>query len=157
MARRRPPAVHGLAVVDKPAGVTSHDIVARLRRRFGERRIGHAGTLDPSATSARLATSAGKSKVASEFQMAVRCAATQPDNRSPSGISALSSSSKSGLSAYRHLIARSFSVTEYNAIAENPVSFASCFETIPPRSSVEMPLGDGLMDLRSVSALSGNR
>jgi tRNA pseudouridine55 synthase len=50
MARRRPPQVHGLAIVDKPAGVTSHDVVGMLRRRFGERRIGHAGTLDPSAT-----------------------------------------------------------------------------------------------------------
>ncbi len=50
MARRRPPTVHGLAVVDKPAGVTSHDVVNQLRRRFGERRIGHAGTLDPDAT-----------------------------------------------------------------------------------------------------------
>lgn len=50
MARRRPPVVHGLAVVDKPAGVTSHDVVAELRRHFGERRVGHAGTLDPDAT-----------------------------------------------------------------------------------------------------------
>jgi tRNA pseudouridine55 synthase len=50
MAKRRPPTVHGLAVVDKPAGVTSHDVVGQLRRRFGERRIGHAGTLDPGAT-----------------------------------------------------------------------------------------------------------
>lgn len=50
MARRRPPVVHGLAVVDKPAGVTSHDVVAQLRRRLGERRVGHAGTLDPGAT-----------------------------------------------------------------------------------------------------------
>ncbi len=50
MVRRRPPTVHGLAVVDKPAGVTSHDVVNQLRRRFGERRIGHAGTLDPGAT-----------------------------------------------------------------------------------------------------------
>jgi tRNA pseudouridine55 synthase len=39
-----------LAIVDKPAGVTSHDVVGMLRRRFGERRIGHAGTLDPGAT-----------------------------------------------------------------------------------------------------------
>ena len=46
----RPPTVHGLAVVDKPAGVTSHDVVGMLRRRFGERRVGHAGTLDPDAT-----------------------------------------------------------------------------------------------------------
>jgi tRNA pseudouridine55 synthase len=50
MAKRRPPTVHGLAVVDKPSGVTSHDVVGVLRRRFGERRVGHAGTLDPSAT-----------------------------------------------------------------------------------------------------------
>lgn len=50
MARRRPATVHGLVLVDKPAGVTSHDVVAMLRRRFGERRIGHAGTLDPGAT-----------------------------------------------------------------------------------------------------------
>ncbi|MET0145763.1 MAG: tRNA pseudouridine(55) synthase TruB [Ilumatobacteraceae bacterium] len=50
MAKRRPPTVSGLTVVDKPAGVTSHDVVGMLRRRFSERRIGHAGTLDPSAT-----------------------------------------------------------------------------------------------------------
>jgi tRNA pseudouridine55 synthase len=39
-----------LVVVDKPAGMTSHDVVARLRRLLGTRRIGHAGTLDPAAT-----------------------------------------------------------------------------------------------------------
>jgi tRNA pseudouridine55 synthase len=50
MARRKPPTIHGLAVVDKPAGVTSHDVVGMLRRRFGERQVGHAGTLDPDAT-----------------------------------------------------------------------------------------------------------
>lgn len=50
MARRKPPTTHGLAVVDKPAGVTSHDVVGMLRRRFDERQVGHAGTLDPDAT-----------------------------------------------------------------------------------------------------------
>ena len=50
MARRRPATTHGTVIVDKPPGPTSHDVVAMLRRRFGERRIGHAGTLDPSAT-----------------------------------------------------------------------------------------------------------
>ncbi len=50
MARRKPPTTHGIAVVDKPAGVTSHDVVAMLRKRFGERQVGHGGTLDPSAT-----------------------------------------------------------------------------------------------------------
>ncbi len=42
--------VDGLLVVDKPAGMTSHDVVARCRRVFGQRRVGHAGTLDPDAT-----------------------------------------------------------------------------------------------------------
>jgi tRNA pseudouridine55 synthase len=50
MARRKPPTTHGLAVVDKPAGVTSHDVVGMLRKRFDERQVGHAGTLDPDAT-----------------------------------------------------------------------------------------------------------
>jgi tRNA pseudouridine55 synthase len=50
MAKRRPPTVHGLAIIDKPAGVTSHDVVNQLRKILGERRIGHAGTLDPEAT-----------------------------------------------------------------------------------------------------------
>lgn len=40
----------GLVIVDKPAGWTSHDVVARLRRLAGTRRVGHAGTLDPMAT-----------------------------------------------------------------------------------------------------------
>jgi tRNA pseudouridine55 synthase len=43
-----PPA--GLVVVDKPAGMTSHDVVARVRRLAGTRKVGHAGTLDPMAT-----------------------------------------------------------------------------------------------------------
>ena len=50
MARRRPPTVHGMTVIDKPAGMTSHDVVNQLRRHFAEKRIGHAGTLDPGAT-----------------------------------------------------------------------------------------------------------
>jgi tRNA pseudouridine55 synthase len=40
----------GLLLIDKPVGLTSHDVVARLRKLFDERRIGHAGTLDPMAT-----------------------------------------------------------------------------------------------------------
>ena len=40
----------GLLLVDKPAGITSHDVVAIARRALGLRRIGHAGTLDPFAT-----------------------------------------------------------------------------------------------------------
>ncbi|MEY3704886.1 MAG: tRNA pseudouridine synthase, partial [Actinomycetota bacterium] len=42
--------IDGFLVIDKPAGVTSHDVVAQVRRRFGTRQVGHAGTLDPMAT-----------------------------------------------------------------------------------------------------------
>lgn len=57
MRRRRPrhcrtrmPSIDGLVLVDKPAGVTSHDVVAIARRALSVRRIGHGGTLDPFAT-----------------------------------------------------------------------------------------------------------
>ena len=40
----------GVLIIDKPAGMTSHDVVARVRRIIGERRVGHTGTLDPFAT-----------------------------------------------------------------------------------------------------------
>ncbi|ACZ22258.1 tRNA pseudouridine synthase B [Sanguibacter keddieii DSM 10542] len=47
---RRPTAPDGLVLVDKPAGWTSHDVVARTRGLAGTRKVGHAGTLDPMAT-----------------------------------------------------------------------------------------------------------
>lgn len=44
------PEGSGIVVVDKPPGLTSHDVVARARRTLGTRKVGHAGTLDPMAT-----------------------------------------------------------------------------------------------------------
>ncbi|HJV09181.1 MAG TPA: hypothetical protein VJ653_05850, partial [Acidimicrobiales bacterium] len=43
-------SIDGVAVVDKPAGCTSHDVVGRCRRIFGQKKVGHGGTLDPDAT-----------------------------------------------------------------------------------------------------------
>ena len=45
-----PLSTHGLLVIDKPAGWSSHDVVAKLRKILGVRKVGHAGTLDPDAT-----------------------------------------------------------------------------------------------------------
>ena len=42
--------MNGALIIDKPAGLTSHDVVARVRKIIGERRVGHTGTLDPFAT-----------------------------------------------------------------------------------------------------------
>jgi tRNA pseudouridine55 synthase len=47
---RQAPGPGGLVIVDKPAGMTSHDVVARVRRLAHTRRVGHGGTLDPMAT-----------------------------------------------------------------------------------------------------------
>lgn len=49
-AKRGASGLSGVLLVDKPSGMTSHDVVARVRRATGERRVGHAGTLDPMAT-----------------------------------------------------------------------------------------------------------
>lgn len=43
-------SMHGFVVIDKPSGITSHDVVANLRKTLGTKRVGHAGTLDPMAT-----------------------------------------------------------------------------------------------------------
>lgn len=50
MTGRSGPGPDGVAVVDKPAGWTSHDVVAKARGLLGTRKVGHAGTLDPDAT-----------------------------------------------------------------------------------------------------------
>src|SRR5689334_479328 len=44
------PIMNGTFIIDKPAGMTSHDVVVRVRRIIGQRRVGHTGTLDPFAT-----------------------------------------------------------------------------------------------------------
>lgn len=59
----------GVLNIDKPPGVTSHDIVTQVRRTLGERRIGHAGTLDPLATGV-LIVCVGPAVRLSEFLMA---------------------------------------------------------------------------------------
>ena len=43
-------SAQGFLLIDKAGGMTSHDVVAKMRKRFGTKRVGHAGTLDPMAT-----------------------------------------------------------------------------------------------------------
>lgn len=59
----------GVLIVDKPAGMTSHDVVGRVRRLFHTRQVGHTGTLDPLATGV-LPVLVGRAVKASEFVMA---------------------------------------------------------------------------------------
>ena len=50
MSSKTNEAPEGILLVDKPQGITSHDVVSKLRRIFHIKKIGHAGTLDPMAT-----------------------------------------------------------------------------------------------------------
>jgi tRNA pseudouridine55 synthase len=67
----RPGGASGILNIDKPAGMTSHDVVLHVRRLTGQRRVGHAGTLDPMATGVLLLCLGGATRVA-EYLMAGR-------------------------------------------------------------------------------------
>ena len=74
----------GLVIVDKPSGMTSHDVVARVRRLAGTRRVGHAGTLDPMATGVLVVCVGEATKLAPWLT-----AASRPDGIIPAGPLAL--------------------------------------------------------------------
>jgi tRNA pseudouridine55 synthase len=60
------PLLDGLLIIDKPAGLTSHDVVARVRRHLKQKRVGHTGTLDPFATGV-LVTLVGRATRLAQF------------------------------------------------------------------------------------------
>ena len=62
------PAKSGILVIDKPKGRTSHDVVQAIRRASGERRVGHAGTLDPMATGVLVLCIGSATRVVDEIQ-----------------------------------------------------------------------------------------
>jgi tRNA pseudouridine55 synthase len=65
------PEISGVLIIDKPAGFTSHDVVARVRRILGIRQVGHFGTLDPFATGV-LPVSVGKATRFAQFYLKSR-------------------------------------------------------------------------------------
>lgn len=65
------PEMSGVLIIDKPAGFTSHDVVARVRRTLGARQVGHFGTLDPFATGV-LPLSVGKATRFAQFYLKSR-------------------------------------------------------------------------------------
>lgn len=67
MRPKGPAKRHGLLLVDKPQGLTSHDVVGRLRRVVGQRQIGHTGTLDPMATGLMAVLLGSATKLSSRF------------------------------------------------------------------------------------------
>jgi tRNA pseudouridine55 synthase len=70
MSLQAPKEIEGVLLVDKPKGLTSHDVVYRLRRKLQIKKIGHAGTLDPMATGV-LVMLIGKATRISQYLMSV--------------------------------------------------------------------------------------
>lgn len=70
MSATAPSQLEGILLVDKPAGITSHDVVDRLRRKLQMKKIGHAGTLDPNATGL-LIMLIGKATKVSQYLMSL--------------------------------------------------------------------------------------
>jgi len=66
--RRNDRDVSGVLVLDKPPGITSHDLVRRARRAFGTSRVGHAGTLDPLASGVMVLLLGNATRVAEYVQ-----------------------------------------------------------------------------------------
>jgi tRNA pseudouridine55 synthase len=57
----------GIVVIDKPSGITSHDVVDRVRRKFNIKKVGHAGTLDPMATGVLVMLLGKATKLSNKF------------------------------------------------------------------------------------------
>ncbi len=60
--------MEGIVVIDKPSGITSHDVVSKVRQRFHMQRVGHAGTLDPLATGVLVMLLGRSTKLFKEFE-----------------------------------------------------------------------------------------
>jgi tRNA pseudouridine55 synthase len=130
--------VNGLLLVDKPAGPTSHDVVARLRRSSRERTIGHTGTLDPRATGLLPLLFGGATRLASlllggdkTYEAVIRlglATSTDDDDGQPIGEPAAV-------------------VPDDAAIRDALDVFRGTFEQVPPRHSAKRVGGERAYDL----------
>jgi tRNA pseudouridine55 synthase len=136
----------GILIVDKPAGLTSHDVVARVRRTLGEKRVGHTGTLDPFATGVLVVLVGRATRLAQflsgaekEYEGVIRFGfATDTGDATgtarPETRAALSS--------------REFAESwDESKIEDALSSFRGSFEQIPPMYSAKKVLGKKLYEL----------
>ena len=91
--RQPGPQAEGVLLVDKPAGPTSHDVVARVRRTLGQRRVGHTGTLDPFASGLLVICVGGATRLAEyltgldkEYRATVRLGQSTATHDSEAGV-----------------------------------------------------------------------
>jgi len=127
----------GILLIDKPAGITSHDVVGRVRRLYGTRQVGHTGTLDPMATGL-LVVLVGRAVKASEY-------ATEHDKGYVAGL-------KLGLTTDTEdvtgqILTRTDILPNASAVREATEGFRGEILQIPPMYSALKREGEKLCDL----------
>ena len=129
--------VSGVLLFDKPAGVTSHDIIYRVRRLYGTKKVGHTGTLDPMATGL-LVVLVGRAAKAAEYltadsktYIAEMTLGITTDTEDSSGA----------------VLTRSGDIPGEEEVSEAAASFAGRIKQIPPMYSAIKKNGRKLVDL----------
>ncbi len=127
----------GVLLIDKPAGITSHDVVGRVRRLYGTREVGHTGTLDPMATGL-LVVLVGRAVKASDMLVSDR-------KRYRAGLRlGLTTDTEDTAGA---ILTRSENLPDRVAVEEVCASFVGKSDQIPPMSSALKVGGKKLVDL----------
>ena len=127
----------GILLIDKPAGITSHDVVGKVRRLYGTRQVGHTGTLDPMATGL-LVVLVGRAVKASEY-------ATEHDKSYVAGL-------KLGLTTDTEdvtgkVLTRADALPDASAVREAADGFQGEILQVPPMYSALKREGEKLCDL----------
>ncbi len=127
----------GVLIVNKPAGMTSHDVVGKVRRLYGLRRVGHTGTLDPMATGV-LVVLVGRAAKAAEYLMS--------DRKSYTATLRLGLATDSG-DITGTVLSRSETIPDFTVLQAVLDNFRGEIEQIPPMYSALKVGGRKLVDL----------
>ncbi len=138
MAKTFSKKINGVVFVNKPGGITSHDVVDIVRRKLGTQRVGHAGTLDPMAEGLLIVLVGTYTKLFSKFA---------DFDKEYTGILKLGETTATG-DAQGDIIKRSeYASVEPRAIREAFASFIGAIEQVPPMVSALRVKGKRLYNL----------
>lgn len=118
--------MNGIIIVDKPNGITSHDVVLFLRRRFGIKKVGHAGTLDPMATGVLVLLLGEATKLSNSFIS---------DDKEYEGVLRLGIKTRTCDAEGEVLSTRDISGINDRTIRDTAASFIGTIDQVPPMFS----------------------
>ena len=129
---------NGIVIVDKPNGLTSHDVVLFLRRRFGIKKVGHAGTLDPMATGVLVLLLGEATKLSNSFIC---------DDKEYEGVMRLGVKTRTCDVEGEVLSTRDISGISDKTIKDTAASFLGTIDQVPPMFSALKRNGKKLYEL----------